>query len=125
MEDPWVTVMSFSQPIEAHVARTKLESEGIECAVADEHIVRMDWFYSMAVGGVKVKVRERDLDRARELLNPAVSVAEPSLLVCPKCQSRAVDYNTPARRIALCFLFLGLPFPYLRRKLQCHTCGHV
>lgn len=128
MAGNWKTVLSFSLPIEAHVARTKLESEGIECHIADEHIVRMDWFYSNAVGGVKLQVREEDFEVALEALShrpPLEVVQAEDHNACPKCRSISVDYDTPVRRFAFLALFLGLPFPYLRRKLKCHSCGHV
>src|SRR5688572_11327171 len=120
MPDTWVTVASFSQPIEAHLLRTKLESEGIECQLKDEHIVRMDWFYSNAVGGVKVQVREEDVARVRALLDslPPTTVSS-APQPCPACGALAGKPDRQLWKIALCFLFLGLPFPYLRRKRLC------
>tara|TARA_R100001143_G_scaffold755_1_gene2242 strand:- start:4968 stop:5165 length:198 start_codon:yes stop_codon:yes gene_type:complete len=46
------TVATFSFPHEAHIARAKLESEGIPALVADEHTINMQWLYSNALGGV-------------------------------------------------------------------------
>lgn len=62
------TVASFSFPHEAHIARAKLESEGIPVALADEHTVSMQWFYSNAIGGVKVQVPPSCAQRAIEIL---------------------------------------------------------
>src|SRR3954466_12001921 len=59
-DGPWVTVAAFWQPTEAHLARLKLESEGIDCFLSDENIVTTYWLYANAVGGVKLLARERD-----------------------------------------------------------------
>lgn len=69
MGEKLVTIGRFSQPLEAWLAKTKLESEGIECFLMDEHIVTMNWLYSNAVGGVKLKVREEDAEKAKRILS--------------------------------------------------------
>ncbi|MGJ3255801.1 MAG: DUF2007 domain-containing protein [Alcanivorax sp.] len=46
-----ITVARFSMPDEAHIAKSRLESEGIPAFVADEHTVGMNWLYSNAMGG--------------------------------------------------------------------------
>ena len=68
MSGKLITIATFSQAIEAHVSKTKLQSEGIECFIADENIVNMNWFYSNAVGGVKLQVKEADVKRSIEIL---------------------------------------------------------
>lgn len=45
-----------------------LESEGIHVAVNDEYTVQMDWALSNAIGGMKLKVKAEDADRARTVL---------------------------------------------------------
>lgn len=61
------TVASFQDPHAAHIARGKLESEGIDAHVQDDHVVGMNWLYSTAVGGAKV-VDDDDYDRARSVV---------------------------------------------------------
>ncbi|MGB1104829.1 MAG: DUF2007 domain-containing protein [Crocinitomicaceae bacterium] len=68
MSYSWVTIASFTLPTDMHIARSKLESEGIACEVQDELTVQSHNFYSNAIGGVKLKVRDHDLDRARKIL---------------------------------------------------------
>jgi len=53
---------------EALLARSILESAGIECFLGDQNIIRMDWFLSNALGGVKLRVREEDVAEADALL---------------------------------------------------------
>lgn len=52
----------------ASLAKSVLDSAGIESFLADENMVRMDWFYSNLIGGIKLMVREEDADTAKKLL---------------------------------------------------------
>lgn len=63
-----VTVECFTEVWEAHILRARLEAEGLLASIADEHLVSMDWFYSNAIGGVRVQVPACELERAREIL---------------------------------------------------------
>ncbi len=54
---------------EALLAKSILESAGIESFLGDQNIIRMDWFLSNALGGVKLRVREEDVEVATALLN--------------------------------------------------------
>jgi hypothetical protein len=63
-----VTVQRFTEVWEAHILRARLEAEGLMASIADEHLVAMDWFYSMAIGGVRVQVPVCELSQAREIL---------------------------------------------------------
>lgn len=65
----WVTVARYSLPFEAHVARARLESEGIHAMVVDEHTINMQWLYSDAMGGVRLQVDEDDMYRAQAVLS--------------------------------------------------------
>jgi hypothetical protein len=54
--------------MEVAVIRGRLESEGIACFVQDELTVQANPFYSNAIGGVKLQVRQSDMRRAIEIL---------------------------------------------------------
>lgn len=49
--DTLTTVLSFTYPHEAHLAKGKLESEGIEVFLKDELTTQVNNFYSHAIGG--------------------------------------------------------------------------
>ena len=55
-----VTIRQFRDLPEALLAKGSLESAGIECFLADENLVRLDWFISNFIGGIKLKVRVPD-----------------------------------------------------------------
>ncbi len=133
MSGQWITVATYSQPVEAHLARTKLESEGITCLVSDEHLVRVNWMLSNAVGGVKLRVPSWDEAHAREVLRSRprlVAVADEADLeaddvICPSCHSDDVYYSRFSRRAAGVFwLVFGFIVPWLDRRWMCKRCGY-
>ena len=64
-----VTVARYDTMPEAHIAMGRLHVEGIDAWLADEHLVQTDWLYSIAVGGIKLKVEPDMLERARKILD--------------------------------------------------------
>jgi putative signal transducing protein len=130
----YVTVETFTSPWEAQLARARLEAEGIESLVADEHLVRMDWVISRAIGGVKLKVREEDAERAAEALRPRdplpeihlVTEAEAACPRCPGCNSDNLIYERWSRLAFFgTWLLLGFPLPVPRNRWSCRHCGSV
>ncbi len=53
----------------AFVEKSVLEGAGIPCFLQDDNVVRMDWLWSNAMGGIKLWVREKDAKDAEELLS--------------------------------------------------------
>jgi hypothetical protein len=53
---------------DALVATSILDSAGIKCFLSDETTIRMDWLWSNALGGVKLWVRQEDVETAMALL---------------------------------------------------------
>lgn len=63
-----VTIATVLDPATAWVIKAKLESEGIYCFVADEHILTIQPWYSYALGGRRIQVRRADIDRAWDVI---------------------------------------------------------
>jgi len=63
--DKLVTLNSYRSVIDAHIDKTKLESEGIECFLENED---MNWLYSGVIE-VNLQVSETDFEKAREILD--------------------------------------------------------
>ncbi len=132
MSDRLVTIATFSQPVEADLVKSKLESENIECFIADQAIIQLNWLYSNAVGGVKLQVREVDAKKALEIIRSRSEEldcqeedAEAAKLKCPKCNSSYIAYEKFSKRVVfLSWLFLGIPLPFLKRMHRCVDCGH-
>ncbi len=64
-----ITIASFDFLPLAEIARGRLLAEGIDCRLADQHLVQTDWLYSIAVGGIKLQVAAADVERALAILD--------------------------------------------------------
>jgi len=51
-----ITVYSSNIPIDCHILKGRLETEGISCYLYDENLIWVDPFKAVAIGGVKLKV---------------------------------------------------------------------
>lgn len=65
----WSVVARFSTLGEAASARSALAAAGIESRVADENTIAIDWLYSNALGGVKLLVRDENVEEAAAVLS--------------------------------------------------------
>jgi hypothetical protein len=54
--------------VELAIPRGRLEADGIECRVLDELTVQVNPFFSNAIGGVKLQVKEGDIQKAVAIL---------------------------------------------------------
>jgi hypothetical protein len=68
-----VVLRRFRDVPEALLAKGSLEASGIECFLADENMVRIDWFISNLLGGIKLMVQPSDFSQASRILNEPVS----------------------------------------------------
>lgn len=111
----WITVATFWQSAQVHIARLRLESVDIDCIVIDENLVATDWLLAPAVGGIKLQVREVEAIAAREaLMRPADAedfdrdasddsdesedALPPHASFCPACGSDRVGQPWVTRR---------------------------
>jgi hypothetical protein len=124
-----VTVRQFRDLPEALLAKGSLESAGIECFLADENLVRLDWFISNFIGGIKLNVRAADAENAQKLLNEPIleglyvqGIGLYEQPRCPKCQSLDVNFQELDRPIAYMSAFLRVPMPVQRPAWHCHAC---
>ena len=62
------TVFNSTYPIDCHILKGRLETEGIQCFVFDENVINVDPFRSVAVGGVKLKVRSDQFEKANLII---------------------------------------------------------
>ena len=62
------TIATYNNAIEAHLAKTKLDSEGIFSYISDENLISLNPLYNLTVGGVKLKTLTDEAERAMEIL---------------------------------------------------------
>jgi hypothetical protein len=64
MDDDLVTVATYWSPIEASLAKNRLEAAGVPVAMADEMTAVVNWGLTNAIQGIKLQVLRRDFERA-------------------------------------------------------------
>ena len=121
-DDDLVTVDRYLFLAEAELARTRLEAAGIDAVLADENVVRLSWGDAQAHGGVRLQVRRRDAEEAREVLDeegddaPVADDFEtaPNVERCRRCFSEEIYQATNRVRVfsttLLAFFFLPFAF---------------
>ena len=112
------------------LAKGSLESSGIECFLTDDNMVRMDWFISNLLGGIKLAVNQEDVEAATAILDePAPEildvdgVGEYQQPRCPECQSLDVNFEQLSK-VAYASAWLGIPIPLHDKAWTCRSCGH-
>jgi hypothetical protein len=127
---PLVIIRRFRDLCDALLAKSIVDSAGIECILSDEHVIRMDWMLSNAIGGVKVWVRENDAQAAAELLDEAgpetfdvERVGEFRQPRCPQCQSTDVTFGETGKHLGYLTVAVGVPLPIARSDWECNSCG--
>jgi hypothetical protein len=68
-------IRKFRDLPEAWLAKGALEAAGIESHLLDHNLVRLYWFYSNAIGGIRLCVRVSDATRAFRILNQPPDLA--------------------------------------------------
>jgi Putative prokaryotic signal transducing protein len=68
MHEPLITIATFFSEFEFLLARGRLESAGIECFALDENMLRIAGWHSHILGGIKLQVRESDVQDAHAIL---------------------------------------------------------
>jgi hypothetical protein len=70
-----VTLRQFLTVQEAVMAKSILDSAGVDSVLADDNVISMNWLWSNALGGVKLQVRKTDAAIASDLLEQKLSEA--------------------------------------------------
>jgi len=124
-----VTLDSYYDIMEAEIIRGRLEANNVKCFIADDNILASNPAYNVAMGGVKIKVFEHDLEICRQILTeePIMQEGE-TLIACRSCRSTNVFYGpAPFKRnwlyIAISVLICGYYPPYINRTWIGKDCG--
>lgn len=138
-EEPIVTFRTYFDPMLAQIERGKLMDNGIQCFIADENVAVINPFYNNAIGGIKLKVFQRDVEQCEVILAqhdempledmPLDETNDAGEAVhCPYCNSDNVRYGDATEKkyawwaIIIAFLSAALPF-YSRKAWHCFNCG--
>lgn len=62
------TIFNSNSPVECHILKGRLETEGISCFIFDEQIISVHPFIAVAIGGVKLKVPDDKINQSLIIL---------------------------------------------------------
>ena len=128
----FVTLTSFENTVEAHLLKSKLESEGIICFLKDEYITNAYQQYSYPFGGVKLMVRSSEYAEALNILNLIEDNAfidyDRLALKCPNCNSVKIQRRKSIRSVGgIISLLITLLFSVIAIKpktlYRCNNCS--
>jgi hypothetical protein len=140
--DKIVVYQSYFDPINANIVKGLLGSYGIECFLTDENMSTLYSQYSPAIGGVKLNVFEKDIDRINSLLSAENLEPEAGFsgekdekgMICPECKSTNVGYGGSVNKkfglwsavvFSLISIFAMISYPFYQRKaFHCFDCNH-
>lgn len=130
-DEDLVIVREFRDVHAALLAKGALDSAGIPNAMLNSNMVRMSWFISNLLGGVKLQVRAEDAQTATDILDQAIpegfdvdGVGEYQQPRCPNCGSVDITFEAINKGIAYGSAYLlGVPIPFPRNVWKCESCG--
>ena len=140
--DNFKTILTFTFPQDAYLAKAFLESEGIETFLKDELTVQVHPFYSNAIGGVKLQVKESEFENGLVVLknggyinSEATEEIKIEVIpfdnttnkkICPFCQSDNIGKRKDLDILSvIVYAILGVIFPIFRKSYQCYDCDKV
>ena len=110
MNDNYKILAVFEYSTEAHVTKSKLDSEDIKTMLMDEKTIDTDPLVSNAIGGVKLLVHKNDFEKAATIYNEIRVYQKDkngNAISCPKCNSNKI-LIAPIQRKNLFYMLLPL-----------------
>lgn len=128
-----VTIKRFDNSLDTHLLKTKLESEGINCVIFDENLVAVNPLFNHTIGGIKLKIDEKDVLKAQEVLAQfeanELKSKQGKSVICPNCNSKDLYSNYKSMKgpkgiLSVLISFLLTTFPlYFKTVYKCKSCG--
>jgi ribosomal protein S27AE len=125
-----VSIRKFRDLHEALLAKGALDSAAIESFLVDDNMIRMDWFWSNLIGGIKLCVKQEDAEAALDLLEQSIpgefeveGVGQYEQPRCPKCRSLDIVFEHLNQPVAWVSAYVLAPIALHRKRWVCHSCG--
>ena len=84
----FILLRTFDNSIEAHLLKSKLESEGIECYIFHENTATLT---PIAIGAISFKVYQKDFPKAYEIMMEMQRLVPKdkngNIISCPECHA--------------------------------------
>ena len=114
----------FEYSTEAHVTKSRLDSEGFETMLMDEKTIDSDPLISNAIGGVKLLVHIKDFEKAALIYNDIRTYQKDkdgNEMSCPNCKSSRILVPPIQRKNVFYMLF---PF-FEKTRHICNDCKTI
>ena len=127
-----ITIKVFDNPIEANILKARLEMEGVDVFLFDEHTVGLNPLYNITVGGIKMKINQDDFLIAQKILEQIdetpLTNDQDEVVKCPRCGStnfyehfKSMKSKTGIAAAVLSF-FTGTYPLYYDNVFRCKDC---
>jgi len=133
MSQKLITIAQYRDLPQAGLDKSRLEAHGLACFLDNEFTIGVNWLYSTALGGVKLKVLEVDVSQAKQILQESYNGTTEAGLVeedlplesaCPSCGAAEIETRNYTRKFAAISLLLSLPLFFFLKRHRCKGCGH-
>ncbi|MBN2729866.1 MAG: DUF2007 domain-containing protein [Bacteroidales bacterium] len=120
-----IRIRSFTDSIEANIAKAKLQADGIACFLTNENFsVLQPGLSGQMTGSIDLMINEEDLEKAKEILD---DIVEDDSYKCPHCGSDKViiryGKNAVSRfLLVLGSIFMGAPIRQSTNEYFCRSC---
>jgi hypothetical protein len=124
MNDNYKILAVFEYSTEAHVTKSKLDSEGFDTLLMDEKTIDSDPLISNAIGGVKLLVHKNDYEKAAVIYNEIRTYQKDENgrdILCTNCKSNRVLIAPIQRKNVFYMLF---PF-FEKTRHICNDCKTI
>jgi len=117
----------YTNYMDAHILKGRLEEEGIQCWLKDENTVTIDPILTHAIGGIKLMVEEERFEDAEAIMN-SIEAERRANYSCPKCGSSNIEFVTTPTKVsnwlgALGGTLLGDFAMGAKKVWKCFNCG--
>ena len=114
-----VIVARYADPIEAQIACGLLQAEGIDVHLGDANMALANWEWRLAIGGVKLHVRDDQFEQAQEVIR-RLDAGEFQLGAEDDPEADAplpATRETGSSRLAwIALMLFQIPLPWRRRR---------
>jgi hypothetical protein len=121
-----VTIKTFDNYFSANILLGRLQHDGVECWLMDEHTVTVDPILTNAIGGIKLTVKKEDAQSVMKLLWQ-YEAEQMKNLVCPSCSGCHFNYITKKSAVNYITAILTWSFTNYAAApeyvYQCADCG--
>ena len=124
MNDNYKILAVFEYSTEAHVTKSRLDSEGFDTLLMDEKTIDSDPLISNAIGGVKLLVHKNDFEKAAVVYNEIRTYQKDENgndILCSNCKSNRVLIAPIQRKNVFYMLF---PF-FEKTRHICNDCKTI